>query len=247
MSSFPSRSPLAPGTESQTLAPIREILVREVLPFPFAEVPRGATKDLGAQNLGAQNRINQEQASQIPSGQNQDVREAAERETRARALGREEAQAETRKVFEEQLAKERANLAEALAQFANDRAVYYQKVEAEVVQLALSIARKILHREAEVDPLLLAGIVRVAVEKIESATAVTLRIHPCNADDWRRYFAMHLNPTAVPEIVEDPSIAPDRCILETAMGVAELGMEVQMKEIEKGLMDLLAARPEKMP
>jgi flagellar assembly protein FliH len=111
----------------------------------------------------------------------------------------------------------------------------------------LSIARKILHREAEVDPLLLAGIVRVAVEKIEGATAVTLRVHPRNADDWRHYFAMHLNPSAVPEIVEDPSIAPDRCILETAMGVAELGMEVQMKEIEKGLMDLLAARPEKMP
>jgi hypothetical protein len=29
------------------------------------------------------------------------------------------------------------------------------------------------------------------------------------------------------------------------MGTAELGMEIQLKEIEKGLMDLLAARPEK--
>jgi len=28
------------------------------------------------------------------------------------------------------------------------------------------------------------------------------------------------------------------------MGTAELGLEVQLKEIEQGLMDLLAARPQ---
>ena len=46
------------------------------------------------------------------------------------------------------------------------------------MQLALSIARKILHREAQLDPLLLAGIVRVALEKIDGATEVVLRVHP---------------------------------------------------------------------
>ena len=118
-------------------------------------------------------------------------------------------------------------------------------METEVVQLALNVARHILHREAQIDPLLLAGVVRVALEKIEKATSVTLRIHPHNADGWRRYFSLHLDPADLPEIVEDAAIAPDRCILETSMGTAELGMEIQLKEIEKGLMDLLAARPEK--
>ena len=46
------------------------------------------------------------------------------------------------------------------------------------MQLALAIARKILHREAQVDPLLLAGMVRVALEKIESHTKVSVRVHP---------------------------------------------------------------------
>ncbi len=131
----------------------------------------------------------------------------------------------------------------AVGEFIGERAAYYQKVEAEVVQLALSIARKILHREAQVDPLLLAGIARVALEKIEGATRVTLLVHPQAAAGWRQYLALTMKPGDIPEIVEDPALPPDRCKLQTSMGVAELGIEVQLKEIEQGLTDLLAARP----
>lgn len=134
-------------------------------------------------------------------------------------------------------------MAAALAQFTHDRATYFQKVEAEVVQLALSIARKILHRESQLDPLLLAGIVRVALEKIDGATGVVLRVHPQNAAGWRQYLTTHLEPSDLPEIAEDPAQELDRCVLQTSMGTAVVGMEVQLKEIEQGLMDLLAARP----
>jgi len=159
------------------------------------------------------------------------------------AMARQEGQAEARKTFDDQLARERAGLAAALAQFTRDRAGYFQKVEAEVVQLALSIARKILHRESQLDPLLLAGIVRVALEKIDGATGVALRIHPQNAAGWRQYLTTHLEPSDQPQIVEDPAQELDLCTLETSMGTAVVGMEVQLKEIERGFMDLLAARP----
>lgn len=169
--------------------------------------------------------------------------ESAARDAQARAQGREEGRAEARKIFEEQLARERAALADTLAQFTRDRAVYFQKVESEVVQLALSIARKILHREAQLDPLLLAGIVRVTLETIDGATGVVLRVHPQEGAEWRRFLSTHLEPADLPEIIDDPAMPLDRCTLETAMGTATVGLEVQLKEIEQGLMDLLAARP----
>ena len=172
-----------------------------------------------------------------------DPAQAAQRENQARLQGRQEGQAESRKGFDEQLARERSGIVSALAQFTRDRAEYFAKIESEVVQLALSIARKILHREAQVDPLLLAGIVRVALEKIDGATGVTLRVHPENARDWRRYLATHLEPADLPEVVEDAAQPLDQCRLETSMGTAAIGLEVQLKEIEQGLMDLLAARP----
>ena len=134
-------------------------------------------------------------------------------------------------------------MAQALTDFARERAAYYQKIEEEAVQLALSIARKVLHREAQVDPLLLMGIVRVALERIEGATGVVLAVAPQQAADWQRYLASRMDPGDLPEMVEDPAMGMERCELRTSMGTAELGLEVQLKEIEQGLMDLLAARP----
>lgn len=186
MSSSPSRSAIAPSLGSNPALP-----VREMSPFAYPELSSIAA-------------LPHDAGFSAPDPRIQPAVETSDREMRARALGREEGQAEARKGWEGQLAKERATLADALAQFAKDRALYYQNVETEVVQLALSIARHILHREAQIDPLMLAGVVRVALEKIERATGVTLRIHPNNATDWRRFFAMHLDPADVPEIVEDP-------------------------------------------
>jgi flagellar biosynthesis/type III secretory pathway protein FliH len=162
----------------------------------------------------------------------------------ARELGRQQGAAEAHKKFDELLARERAAIAAALAEFTRERAVYYRKIEEEAVQLALAIGRKILHREAQVDPLLLMGIVRVALERIEGATGVTLAVAPQQAPDWLRYLAARMEPGDLPEIVEDPAMTSDRCELRTSMGTAQLGVEVQLKEIEQGFADLLAARPE---
>lgn len=176
-----------------------------------------------------------------------DQADLAEHDSMLLAKGRQEGQIEARKGFEEQLAREHANVTTTLIQFSRDRAEYFATVEGEVVQLSLAIARKILHREAQVDPLLLAGIVRVALEQIDGATAVTLRVHPRNFSDWQRYLSTHLDPGNLPQIVEDPAQPPDQCKLETSMGTTHIGIEVQLKEIERGLMDLLAARPGATP
>jgi flagellar assembly protein FliH len=167
----------------------------------------------------------------------------AERELKARELGRQQAEAGARASFEEQLLRERAAIAKALADFARGRAAFYQKIEQEAVQLALSIARKVLHREAQVDPLLLMGIVRVALERLEGVTGVALAVAKGRAGDWQKYLASRLAPEQMPEVTEDAALGPDQCQIRTSMGTADLGLEVQLKEIEQGLMDLLASRP----
>jgi flagellar assembly protein FliH len=209
------------------------------LPFPYSEIiaeaaarriPLDGVAQSGPAGFGSEN---------FDSGS----ASAEAQQARARELGRQEGQADAAKAFDQNLARERAGIAAALAQLHLDRASYYLKVETEVVQLALSIARKILHREAQIDPLLMVGLVRVALEKIEGATAIVLRINPQQAADWRRHLAMHMEPSHLPQIVEDPALEADQCALETSMGTATMGVEVQLKEIEQGLLDLLGARP----
>ncbi len=167
----------------------------------------------------------------------------AQREAAARETGRREGEAQARAAGEQHLAQTRESVTAAIAGFAHDRIQYFQQVESEVVQLALAIARKILHREAQLDPLLLAGMVRVTLEKIESATKVVLRVHPQQVSECRSYFAQHMEASKVPEVVDDPAVKMDHCLIQTALGTTEIGTEVQLKEIEQGLLDLLAKRP----
>jgi flagellar assembly protein FliH len=235
MSSSPRAAPSPPlaATPAQPLA--------APVPFPYSEVtlPSGGRE------------FSRTGSTTDAEGAEADPRTLAaqmvEREAQARAQGRQQGEIEARAKFEELLRREHVALAAALADFARQRAAYYLKIEAEAVQLALSIARKILHREAQVDPLLLMGVVRVALEKIEGATGVALAVNPLRAEEWRRYLAANMEAAALPQIVEDAALAVEQCEVRTSMGTARMGVEVQLKEIEQGLMDLMAARPGEKP
>src|SRR5258708_14807 len=231
MSTSPSRSRV-----HGACTPAESSALPQALPVPYREIPGTAASSASAHRDFGQPGFESDPGDECAG-------DLALREARTRELGRHEGRTEASKNFEEQLVRERVMLTTAMGEFIGERPAYYQKVEAEVVQLALTIARRILHREAQVDPLLLAGIARVALEKIEGATRVTLLVHPQAAAGWRQYLALTMKPGDIPEIVEDPALPPDRCKLQTSMGVAELGIEVQLKEIEQGLTDLLAARP----
>ncbi len=162
----------------------------------------------------------------------------------ARQDGYERGQADARGEVEELEAHLRDELGKALRDFAQERDKYFQRVEKEVVSLALAIARKVLHREAQVEPLLLAGLVRVALEKMAASQPVRMQVNPAQVAEWGRYFDTHPEWRTRPEISGDETLAADCCRLETEMGRTELNLENQLKEIENGLFDLLAQRPE---
>lgn len=202
----------------------------EVRPFPYAELlaPPGTEAAIVIDTRTAP------ENEAVPDIAGQSAAAAAERQ---------QWESQVRAGFDQRLQEVRESVRAALAGFAGERALYFQQVEAEVVQLALSIARKILRREAQIDPLLLAGMVRVALEGIESGTRVAVRVHPQQASECRAYFAQRMESHQVPEVVEDPNLSIDHCILQTVLGATELGPEVQLKEIEQGLLDLLGRRP----
>jgi flagellar assembly protein FliH len=157
--------------------------------------------------------------------------------------GRQSAQQQFRAELDTALVKHRDQISHTLHEFGVERQNYYRRVEGEVVELALAIARKILHREAQLDPNALAGIVRITLEKLDTATSVKLYVSAKEADEWRHYFACRMEDVPAPDIHEDPAIAPGECRIETSLGSTRLGLELQLKEIETGLLDLLAERP----
>jgi flagellar assembly protein FliH len=154
-----------------------------------------------------------------------------------------EGEVRARAGFETNLSDLRAALSDSLREFAAQRESYFQRVESEVVQLALSIARKILRREAQVDPMLLTGIVRVALDSLNEGAHVRLRANPQEVPLWRDYFTPATDVTIRPEVIGDASLEAGSCVLETDIGSTRISMETQLKEIEQGFLDLLAHRP----
>jgi flagellar assembly protein FliH len=208
-------------------APARKRAVEktsEPAPFPYIDAePTSTISD--TENLAARENRSQQQM------------------TEAFEKGRQQGQQEVRAEVNAALLREREQIARMLPQFATERSNYYQRIEGEVVQLALGIARKILHREAQLDPNTLAGVVRVTLEKLDAGTKVSLHVPPKDAADWRHYFATQIEGTQAVEVHDDAALAPGECRIETSLGVTEAGFESQLKEIETGLLDLLAERP----
>ena len=167
------------------------------------------------------------------------------REARARSDGRNEGLAQGRADFEQRMAAEKQAVLQTARDFSREREIYFQRIEAEVVGLAVAIARKILHREAQVDPLLLAGVVRVGLDNVGAGTRVRLRVHPNQVLAWQEFFAQQADLQHLPELMGDPSLGVGQCMLETELGSTDLTLEAQLKEIEQGFFDLLAQRPQK--
>lgn len=126
--------------------------------------------------------------------------------------------------------------------FESERTNYFRSIEHEVVQLALAITRKIIGRETDLDPTLLGGLVRIALDRMQSGPAVRVRVAIAEAEHWRR-FAKNDGAGTRWELVEDEHLEPGDCIVETGLGTADFSFEAQLRDVEDSFARLLAHRP----
>jgi flagellar assembly protein FliH len=129
----------------------------------------------------------------------------------------------------------------AAASFEHARAAYFKDAESAVVRLALAIARRVLYRESHIDPLLLRGAVRVALERAQEGAGCVLEVARGQQTDWERWLAAEsAHRIEVRALDEVPA---GHCRLLIASSTADLSVDAQLVEIERGFFDLLQRRP----
>ena len=173
------------------------------------------------------------------------LRSQAEKSEMQIETAREQARAEVReqmaRELEEKVALEREAMVRACDQFARERSRYFFEVEAEVVKLALAIAARVLQRETKLDPLLLRGAVRVALERVQEDSIATLRVPEAQVKAWKEILAEEHREAV--GVAGDSRLGEGECVLETSVGRVDLGVKAQLVEIERGFFDLLQQRP----
>ncbi len=158
----------------------------------------------------------------------------------AREQGMLEGLRQTEARLQQMVQQERQGVTRALEEFVREKQRYFAGLEKEVVRLSLAIAERVLHREAGMDPLLLAGAARVALEDVKDDRDAVLRASPDDVGVWTDIMQREGRQV---EVKADPSLTRGECLLETASGTAELGVRAQLQEIEHGFFELLGRKP----
>jgi flagellar assembly protein FliH len=113
------------------------------------------------------------------------------------------------------------------------RQTLIHETEREMVQLALTLARRVVHREVTLDPELAAALAHVALERLGTTTPATIRLNPEDytvvAQDSARWGGQTVT------VVPDPSISRGGCLVDSAFGSVDATIERQFDELSRAL------------
>lgn len=128
-------------------------------------------------------------------------------------------------------------LASAIADISGLRARVRGEAERDLVTLSLAIARRILRREISIDPDAVQGLVRAALEKLQSRDITRVRVFPGHEEAVRRCLsAVHAGAV---DLLADPAMQAGDILVETSRGNLDASIDTQLKEIERGFADRL--------
>lgn len=165
-------------------------------------------------------------------------RECERREQAARAAALAEGEAAGRARAAAELQPVLQRLARAIEEIGHLRARLRREAEADMLQLSLAIARRVLRREMAVDPDAMHGLVLGALEKLQARDICRVRVHPSHAAQLSAWL-LPLAGAGPIDIVADASREPGDVIFETARGNLDASVDSQLQEIERGLADRL--------
>jgi flagellar assembly protein FliH len=131
-----------------------------------------------------------------------------------------------------------AQLARSVEELSSLRARLRRQAEADLVHLAVAIARRILRRELSLDPEAIAGLVHAALQRLAGQEIARVRVHPELAVAVRTALAEGQGAQAA-EVVADARLEVGAVIFETERGNLDASVETQLAEIERGLADRL--------
>jgi flagellar assembly protein FliH len=112
-----------------------------------------------------------------------------------------------------------------------------RRAERDVVQLALLIAKRVLHRQLSVDEGALTAIARVAFERLTRSESYRVTVHPQFAGAIAS--ALPGSHSARVQIEPDPNCALGTLVIHSAEGVIDASVDAQLEEISRGLADRL--------
>lgn len=147
-----------------------------------------------------------------------------------KALGREQAAAELTPMMD--------RLGRTLSDLSSLRPRIRSEAEKDLLKLSIAIARRVLHRELTLDPESIEGLIKVALDKLQSRELCRVRVHPDQEAALKSSLERFSNSQNI-ELLADPTLQCGDVLFETSHGTLDASIESQLREIERGFADRL--------
>jgi len=117
---------------------------------------------------------------------------------------------------------------------------YLGQIENQIIDLLLSVVRKLLGTFD--DAALTAGLARNALQVLRTQKQVTLRVPPDQEEEVRarlREILAGYSSIGMVDVVPDQRLRAGGCLLESALGVIDAGLDTQLAAIEQAMRAVL--------
>ena len=130
-----------------------------------------------------------------------------------------------------------AALQQAVAELTATRDQLCSDLETEAVELAFTVAKKVLQDESIAPKVVLSGIVRSAIDAAREVECLSLHLSPEDVQSAGREELEALLGPAGCSFVEDESVPRGACVLDTNFGKIEVDLEARWQAIAACLRD----------
>ncbi|HEU0120712.1 MAG TPA: FliH/SctL family protein [Bryobacteraceae bacterium] len=127
----------------------------------------------------------------------------------------------------------------SIGELASYRARFRRESEPELLRLSIAIAKKIVRRELTIDPHTLLGILKAALELINQAEVLSVRMSPEDVALIGPRVAKLGLPDKV-EVTPDRTLERGAVVIDTRRGQIDASIQTQLAEIENGFADRIA-------
>lgn len=125
-------------------------------------------------------------------------------------------------------------LTQSLQDAVKARTEMIQRTERQMVELALTLARRVVQTEIDANPAQLLAMARTAIDRLGEDTRIMVRLNPVDYAAAGGENMPQLG-TAV-TVVADPKVEHGGCRIESDLGTLDAGIHAQIAELGRGLL-----------
>jgi flagellar assembly protein FliH len=150
------------------------------------------------------------------------------------------------RVAEESYHTKLARLDSLVSSLQAERTEFFDRIEPEIVRLAIAIAEKIIGAELELNPDRVLEMVRSAMKRLRDRESLRISVNPADfarVKEARDDLIGAVDGVRKLEIVEDRRTDPGGCVIESPNGTLDARVKTQIDQIATALTDASAQPP----